>query len=245
MSVRSPVTELDELWAGYKASGEPALRNRLMLHYTPLVKYVAGRVRSGLPGSVDQADLISEGVIGLMDAIERFEPRRGLQFQTYAVWRIRGAIIDSLRAIDWVPRSVRNKIHEIERIQVMLQIRHGRTATDREIANELKIPLRDLRDTYAKVAFTGLAGVDALGVVDSLAPASGDALEEDETHTALVHAVRGLAERDAIIIALYYFEGLTLAEIGMVLRVSESRISQLHTRATLALRASLKASAAG
>jgi RNA polymerase sigma factor for flagellar operon FliA len=175
MSVRSPVTELDELWATYKASGDPTLRNRLMLQYTPLVKYVAGRVRSGLPGSVDQADLISEGVIGLMDAIVRFEPRRGLQFQTYAVWRIRGAIIDSLRAIDWVPRSVRNKIHEIERVQVALQIRHGRTATDREIAGELKIPLRDLRDTYAKVAFTGLAGVARQRVADQPAAHPGDA----------------------------------------------------------------------
>jgi RNA polymerase sigma factor for flagellar operon FliA len=194
MRVRSSVTELDDLWAVYKAPGDPALCNRLMLQSTPLVRYVAGRVRSSLPGSVDQADLISEGVIALMDAIEGFELRRGRQFQTYAVWRIRGAIIDSLRAIDWY------------------------------------------RDQYGTRS--------ALGVVDSLAPASGDALEEHKTRTALVHAVRGLAERDAIIIALYYSGGLALAEIGMILHVSESRICQLYT-ATLALRASLKASTTG
>jgi RNA polymerase sigma factor for flagellar operon FliA len=239
MSGRPQETELDELWMEYKTTADAGLRDRLMLHYAPLVKYVAGRIRSGLPESVDQADLVSEGVIGLMDAIEKFEPERGLQFQTYAVPRIRGAIIDGLRAVDWVPRSVREKLRTIERAQVTLESRLGRTATDREIADELQIPLRELHQTYARVSFTSLATVDELGVIDVLAPTSTDALEDDETRAALIHCVRELAERDKIIIALYYFEGLTLAEIGMVLRVSESRVSQLHTRATLVLRAKL------
>jgi len=239
MSGRPSETELDDLWLEYKAKGDPEVRDRLILQYAPLVKYVAGRIRSGLPESVDQADLVSEGVIGLMDAIEKFQPERGLQFQTYAVPRIRGAIIDGLRAVDWVPRSVRDKVRDIERAQVALETRLGRTATDREIADELEVSLRELRQTYARVSFTSLATVDELGVIDELAPTAMDALEDDETRAALMRCVRDLAERDKIIIALYYFEGLTLAEIGLVLKVSESRVSQLHTRATLALRAKM------
>jgi RNA polymerase sigma factor for flagellar operon FliA len=235
----SAETELDDIWAAYKSTGAAELRNRLVLQYAPLVKYVAGRVRSGLPDSVDGADLVSEGVIGLMDAIEKFDPGRGLQFQTYAVPRIRGAIIDGLRAMDWVPRSVRDKVRGVERAQVTLETRLGRTPTDPEIAEELGIGLRELRDTYASVSFTSLATVDDLGVADEVASTTADALEDDQTRAALLHCVRDLAERDKIIVALYYFEGLTLAEIGTVLGVSESRISQLHTRATLALRAKL------
>jgi RNA polymerase sigma factor for flagellar operon FliA len=243
MGGRSSETDLDEIWLKYKAKGDPEVRDRLILQYAPLVKYVAGRIRSGLPESVDQADLVSEGVIGLMDAIEKFEPERGLKFQTYAVPRIRGAIIDGLRAVDWVPRSVRDKVRDVERAQVALESRLGRTASDSEIAAELGIPLRELRQIYARVTFTSLATVDELGVLDQLAPTASDALEDDETRAALMRCVRDLAERDRIIVALYYYEGLTLAEIGSVLQVTESRVSQLHTRATLALRAKLEAMA--
>jgi RNA polymerase sigma factor for flagellar operon FliA len=245
VTVLPTMSELDELWATYKTTHDTGLRDRLVLRFAPLVKYVAGRIRSGLPETVDEADLVSEGVIGLMDAIDKFEPERGLQFQTYAVWRIRGAIIDSLRAADWVPRSVRRRLHEVEQAQLKLEIRLGRTATDLEIADELEISVQALHETYAKVAFTSVAGIDDLGVVDDLAPASSEALEDDETRATLVRAVKDLAERDAIIIALYYFEGLSLAEIGMVLQVTESRVSQLHTRATMALRAKLDASVDG
>src|SRR5919106_3149551 len=130
MSDRDGEHGVAELWQAYKATRDPELRNRLVLQYSPLVKFVAGRVRTGLPQSVDSADLVSEGVLGLMDAIEKFEPGRGLQFQTYAVPRIRGAIIDGLRAADWVPRSVRTKVRDIERAQVQLESRFGRTPTD-------------------------------------------------------------------------------------------------------------------
>src|SRR5207244_5200609 len=136
MSARPLETEINELWTEYKAKGDTQVRDRLILQYAPLVKYVAGRIRSGLPASVDQADLVSEGVIGLIDAIEKFEPERRLQFQTYAVPRIRGAIIDGLRAADWVPRSVRDKVRDIERAQVTLEGRLGRTATDTELEAE-------------------------------------------------------------------------------------------------------------
>lgn len=236
--------DVSELWSAFFASRDLELRNRLVLQYAPLVKYVAGRVRSGLPRTVEDADLVSEGVIGLMDAIEKFEPGRGFQFQTYAVPRIRGAIIDGLRAADWVPRSVRAKIREIETAQVMLEGRLGRTPTDPEIAAELRISVEDLRRVYGKVSYTSLASLDELGGVEDLAPLSADLLEDEETRTVLIHAVKGLVERDRIIIVLYYFEGLTLSEIGQVLRVTESRVSQLHTRATLALRAKLAVSIA-
>jgi RNA polymerase sigma factor for flagellar operon FliA len=219
------------------------VRNRLVLQYSPLVKYVAGRVRSGLPQNVEQSDLLSDGVIGLMDAIEKFQPERGLQFQTYAVPRIRGAIIDGLRASDWVPRSVRDKIREIERAQVTLENRFGRTATDEEIATEMGISVQELRKIYGKASYTSLASLDELGGVEDLAPMSADVLEDDDTRAALLQAVKDLAERDRIIVALYYFEGLTLSEIGQVLGVTESRVSQLHTRAALALRAKLTAAA--
>jgi len=232
---------VDALWASYKSTGDLELRNRLVLQYSPLVKYVAGRVRSGLPDSVDQSDLVSEGVIGLMDAIERFEPARGLQFQTYAVPRIRGAIIDSLRSADWVPRTVRDKIRDIERAKGALEARLGRSPVDAEIAEEMAISLRELRDIYAKVSSVSLASADELGVADDLSLVSGDVFEDAETREALMDAVAGLPERDRIVVALYYFEGLTLAEIGQVLGVTTARVSQLHTKATSSLRAGLRA----
>jgi RNA polymerase sigma factor for flagellar operon FliA len=235
--------DVADLWSQYASTRDVNVRNRLVLQYSPLVKYVAGRVRSGLPQHVDQSDLVSEGIIGLMDAIDKFQPERGLQFQTYAVPRIRGAIIDGLRATDWVPRSVRDKIRDIERAQVALESRFGRTATDEEIAAEMEISVGELRRIYGKVSYTSLASIDELGGVEDLSPISADVLEDDETRTVLLQAVKGLAERDRIIVALYYFEGLTLSEIGQVLGVTESRVSQLHTRAALALRAKLTTAA--
>ena len=235
--------DVASLWADYKATGDRSLRDRLVLQYAPLVKYVAGRVRSGLPQSVDGADLTSEGVIGLIDAIDKFEPERGLQFQTYAVPRIRGAILDSLRAADWVPRAVRAQVRAVEQAQATLDRRLGRTPTDAEVARELGVSRKELRAIYGSISYTGVASLDEIGVSDDFAPLSEDELD-DEMREALLPSVRQLPERDQVIIALYYFEGLTLAEIGQVLQVTESRVSQLHTRATLALRRSLLAGAA-
>lgn len=235
-----------DLWAEYKATGNPELRNRLVVQHAPLVKYVVGRVRSGLPQNVDANDLVSEGVVGLIDAIDKFDPARGLQFQTYAVARIRGAIIDSLRASDWVPRSVRAKLKEIERAQTALESSLGRSPDDEEIAFELGIPLAELQEIYSKAAYTSVASLDEIGMdADDVGP-STPALDEadDDMKQVLVQVVRQLPERDQVIIALYYYEGLTLAEIGQVLGVSESRVSQLHTRAALTLRSKLQAATA-
>jgi RNA polymerase sigma factor for flagellar operon FliA len=228
-----------ELWQGYKATGDLELRNRLVVQYSPLVKYVAGRVRSGLPQSVEQSDLISEGVIGLMDAIDRFEPDRGLQFQTFAVPRIRGAMVDSLRSSDWVPRSLREKKRDIERAQAALETKLGRTPSDGEVAGELGISVADLRESYRKVSYTNVASIDELGLSDELVPTAPDGTGDADLGPELLEAVSQLAERDRIIVALYYFEGLTLAEIGQVLGVTESRVSQLHTKVTMTLKTKL------
>lgn len=231
--------DVSVLWSQYSRTRDLELRNRLVLQYAPLVKYVVGRVRSGLPRSVEDADLFSEGVIGLMDAVAKFQPERGLQFQTYAVPRIRGAIIDGLRASDWVPRSVRSQARGIERARVTLESRLGRTPTNDEVSLELQISVQDLNRTNSKVSGSTLASIDELGGVEDLASLSSDRMEDEQTRAELMYAVRDLAERDRIIVALYYFEGLTLAEIGQVLGVTESRVSQLHTRIAAALRAKL------
>lgn len=234
-------TAVAQLWDEFHASRDEDLRNRLVVQYSPLVKFVAGRVRSGLPSTVDQGDLISDGVFGLIDAIERFEPARGLQFQTFAVPRIRGAMLDGLRSMDWVPRSVRAQVREITNAQAALESRLGRSADDAEVAEEVGMTLRELRDIYSKVSFTNLASHDEIGLPDDLAGGAFEVAEDEETRTLLRRAIGGLRERDQVILALYYFEGLTLAEIGTVLGVTESRVSQLHSRATIALRGHLAA----
>jgi len=237
------VTEssVDELWTRYRAEPTIELRNRLVMQYSPLVKYVAGRLRTRLPDSVDYGDLVSDGIIGLMEAIDRFDPDRGLTFQTFAVPRIRGAMVDALRALDWVPRSVREKVRQVEQAQRVLEARLGRIPDDPEIAAELGITVPALRALYAKVAFTSVGTLEDLELADDLAAAATHEIEDDQAKAALLRVVGELPERDQILIALYYFEGLTLSEIGRVLGVSESRVSQLHSRATMVLRTKLSA----
>lgn len=230
------------LWAQFAAEPTTELRNRLVLQYSPLVKYVAGRVRAGLPPSVESADLVSEGVIGLMDAIDKFEPGRGLQFQTYAVPRIRGAIIDSIRAADWVPRSVRTKVREVDRVREELQLRLGRPPEDDELAAATGLPLAELREVLGRPTVVASVDHDELAEIHDGGPRLDEAFEDEGTRELLMRAVRLLPERDQVIMALYFFEGLTLAEIGQVLDVTESRVSQLRSRATKALRVELAAS---
>lgn len=240
-----PTTDqsVDELWRRFKTEGDRDARDRLVVHYAPLVKFVAGRVRSGLPASVDQNDLVSDGVIGLMDAVDKFEPERGLQFQTYAVTRVRGAIVDGLRTSDWVPRSVREKIRDIDAAQTRLEAQLGRSPTDREVADELGLSIEELRKVYTLTAHTSVVSFET--VVDEDAPGSTTDLPgaDDDLPPGFLRAVRELAERDQVVVALYYWERLTLAEIGQVLGVTESRVSQLHSRATMQLRRKLLDSA--
>ena len=228
------------VWAEYQRTREPALRNRLVVQYSPLVKYVAGRMRSRLPQSVDQDDLVSDGVLGLMDAIERFDPGRGLSFQTFAVPRIRGAIIDGLRAMDFVPRSVRDKVRIVAQATAALEERLGRPPEDTEIAREIGVPVQQVRD-LTRQASSNHANLDDFELADELASAADESLEAGDVSASLRRVVGELNERDQVVIALYYFEGLTLAEIGRVLGVTESRISQVHSRATATLRTKLLA----
>nr|WP_134718598.1 FliA/WhiG family RNA polymerase sigma factor [Saccharomonospora xinjiangensis] len=245
---------IQALWREFARSPSQRVRDRLVLHYAPLVKYVAGRVGTGLPTHIDVADLIQSGIFGLVDAIEKFDPHRGLRFETYAMQRIRGAILDDLRSQDWVPRVVRSRAREIERAHERLGARLRRTPTDAEVAAELGISLRDLRDLYGQLRLTSVLALDDLvgpnrdssGVGspadtlpddDAVDPAA--VLVDQDNRKQLAEAIAQLSERDRIVVSLYYFENLTLAEIGKVLGVTESRVSQLHTRAVLRLRAKL------
>jgi RNA polymerase sigma factor for flagellar operon FliA len=230
-------SDVDVLWERFKRDGDRDARDRLIVHYSPLVKFVAGRVRSGLPPAVEQADLVSDGVIGLMDAIDKFDPGRGLQFQTYAVSRIRGAIVDGLRASDWVPRSVREKIRDIDAAQAKLEKQLGRAPKDPEVAAELGLTVAELRKVYSQTAHTSVVSFET-NLDDDEAPRASTDLPgaDDDIPPGFLAAVRELPERDQIVVALYYWERLTLAEIGQVLGVTESRVSQLHSRATMTLR---------
>jgi len=234
----SPAEDVRGVWQEFRETRDPALRNRLVLQYAPLVKYVAGRLRTRLPDSVDPDDLVSDGVLGLMDAIERFEPDRGLSFQTFAVPRIRGAIIDGMRSMDFVPRSVRDKLRVVHRAQLALEEQLGRTPDDVEVAAEAGIPVQQLRDLL-KQSSSSHANLDDFDLADEFSTAAEQVVEEGDVSASLMRVVEELSERDRIIIALYYFEGLTLAEIGQVLGVTESRVSQVHRRVTMSLRSRL------
>ena len=234
----TPSEDLDQIWRDYRDTGDAALRNRLVMQYSPLVKYVAGRLRTRMPDSVEQDDLVSDGVFGLLDAIERFEPARGLSFQTFAVPRIRGAIIDGMRSMDFVPRSVRDKLRVVHRAQVTLEERLGRSPEDTEVAREVGIPVQQLRD-LSRQANSNHANLDDFDLADEFSSAADHRVEQGDVNASLMRVVDQLAERDQVIIALYYFEGLTLAEIGQVLGVTESRVSQVHRRTTNSLRQKL------
>ena len=233
-----PAEDVASVWKEFRDSGDAGLRNRLVLQYAPLVKYVAGRMRTRLPDNVDPDDLVSDGVLGLMDAIERFEPDRGLSFQTFAVPRIRGAIIDGMRAMDFVPRSVRDKLRVLQRAQLALEERLERQPTDEELSAESGLPVQQLRDLL-KQSSSSHANLDDFDLADEFSTAAEQVVEDGDVSASLMKVVEELSERDRIIIALYYFEGLTLAEIGQVLGVTESRISQVHRRVTTTLRTRL------
>jgi RNA polymerase sigma factor FliA len=250
----SAATALRELWVGFKATADQHLRERLILHYSPLVKYVAGRVGVGLPPNIEQADLVSYGIFGLIDAIEKFDLERAIKFETYAISRIRGAIIDELRAIDWIPRSVRFKAREVEKAYAALEGQLHRTPTESEVAHEMGIKLEDLHVIFSQVSFVNLVALDELlnvggekgdklSLVDTLEDTRAEdpvtAFESEETKYLLAKAINTLPEREKIVVTLYYYEGLTLAEIGQVLGVTESRICQMHTKAVLQLRGKL------
>ncbi len=247
--------ELRELWRRYKEDGDKQSRERLVVAYSPLVKYVAGRTAAGLPPHVEEADLISYGLVGLISAIERFDLSRDIKFETYAIMRIKGAIIDELRSLDWVPRSVRARAREVERANAKLEHLLQRAPTDQEIADEMGITIDELNDSLLQISHSSIVALDELWSVsdssgdqvslmdtieDPNAPDPSRALDVGDLKDRIADSIAKLPEREKLVIALYYYENLTLREIGEVLGVTESRVSQMHTKAVLRLRSRMQ-----
>lgn len=247
--------ELRDLWKRYKTDGDRHARERLVLAYSPLVKYVAGKMGSGLPSYVDDADLISYGLTGLISAIERFEPSREIKFETYAMSRIKGSIIDELRSMDWVPRSVRMRAREFERANAKLEHKLHRAPTDQELADELGVTPEELQEHIQQISNSAVIALDELWSVSDSSGGQVSLLDTIEDPNAadpersfdavtvkeqIAEAISRLPEREKLVIALYYYENLTLREIGEVLGVTESRVSQLHTKAVLRLKSRLQ-----
>jgi RNA polymerase sigma factor FliA len=255
MEANVKAVELRELWRRWKVDGDERARERLVVAYSPLVKYVGGRMASGLPSHVEEADLISYGLLGLIGAIERYDPDREIKFETFAVSRIKGAIIDELRSLDWVPRSIRSRARTIERVHAKLENHLQRTPTEEELAAQLGMDVDEFRDALLEIANSSVLALDDLwtmadpgggqiSLLDTIRdPAAIDPQEEidaTELKDRLAVAIESLPDRERLVIALYYYESLTLREIGEVLGVTESRVSQLHTKAVLGLRSHMQ-----
>lgn len=244
--------EMDEgeIWRKYKKTSDANLREKLIIKYAPLVKYIAGRVAVNTPPNIEFDDLVSYGIIGLIDAIEKYDLKAGCKFKTYATIRIKGAIYDELRLLDWVPRSVRQKAKSMEEIYSSLESRLGRPATDEEVAEAMNITIEELNQVTMEVSGTSVVSLDDIRHIGSdsdevsirdtiesqVVPGPEARVEREEVKRLLIEAINKLPQREREVIALYYYEELTLREIGEVLGVTESRISQLHTKAIMRLR---------
>jgi RNA polymerase sigma factor FliA len=246
----------EQLWQDYTRTRRKEIRDQLLVYYAPLVKYVASRVAAGLPQNVEQSDLVGNGWFGLIDAVDRFDPGRGNKFETYAMQRIRGAILDELRSNDWVPRSVRHKARTIEKAMAKLEAKLARTPTETELAEEMDVPLSQLHAMFTQISNAGLVALDevlggsgergdALALVDTLADSSDGPMghvERNELKQILAAGINGMGDREKWVLMLYYFERFTLADIGKVLNVTESRVCQIHTKAVIQLRSRIAAS---
>lgn len=245
---------VEEIWEKYHTTGSLELRDALIRNYLHLVRYVASRMALSVPPSVQVDDLVSAGVVGLIDAIGKYDPSRDTKFETYAVSRIRGAIVDDLRSLDWVPRSVRRKARLIEDAYGELETELGRSATDEEISERLNMSVEEFRSAVDEIVSAGLLSLDDFAgttngerttrIID-LVCARGNSpsasIEYDQMKNVLARAIMNLPEKERTVIALYYYEDMTLKEIGRTLGVSESRVSQVHTKAILRLRGRLRA----
>jgi RNA polymerase sigma factor for flagellar operon FliA len=250
-----PAPDIASAWRQYKATKDPQAKERIVHHYLHLVKYIADRLRVHFPPQVQVDDLVSSGIIGLLDAIEKFDLARGLKFETYAMARIRGAIIDELRNLDWAPRSMRKKEHELEDAYTKLERALGRTATDDEVARELAIDVEELHGLFAQIntaVFMSLDDLVTMGDNDADTTRRLNLIKSHDRHhpdmqvhlrqvrELLGRAIDTLPAKVKQMVALYYYEDLNLKEIGRVLGISESRVCQLHSQAMLLLRQKLK-----
>ena len=237
----------DELWLEYKHTQDPQLREFFIVKYAPLVKYVAGKVAVGMPNNVEFDDLVGYGVFGLLDAIDKYDPEKNVKFNTYAVTRIRGAIFDELRSIDWVPRSVRQQSREIEEVIADLEARLGHSATDVEISEALGMTVEEFHQVLLKISGTNVISLTDLrfGTDDNeqtpvAASLNPDVIvEREEMKRIIVDDINELPDREKKVLIMYYYEDMTLREIGKVLEVTESRVSQIHSSANHKLRAKL------
>lgn len=247
-------TSIQQVWEDYIVSRSPEAREQLIVNYSPLVRFVASRVGANLPSSVEQGDLVSYGMFGLMDAIERFDLERGFKFETFAIPRIKGAILDEMRSMDWVPRSVRTKARGIERAIVAFESDHGRAPSEEELAEALDQNVNTLQRALTDIAAGGMAALDEVrsssdgetGTLRDLladtAAGPGIGMEERETRQLLRDFLNSLPDREKQVLTLYYFERLTMADIGEVLGVTESRVCQIHAKAVLSMRSKFNAS---
>lgn len=243
----------EKLWGKFIKTDDQTIRDYFVVKYAPLVKYVAGKVSMGMPQNIEFDDLVSYGVFGLIDAIGKFDPARGIKFKTYAMTRIRGAIFDELRSIDWIPRSIRQKAKQIEQVISDLENKLGRTVEDEEIAKEMGINNSEFQSLMNKLSGTSMLSLndiwylgddsDELSILETLeAPSSMNPdvlIEKEEIRDYIIDAIKKLPDKEKKVIVLYYYEDLTLKEIGEVLEVTESRVSQLHTKAIMRLRGRL------
>jgi RNA polymerase sigma factor for flagellar operon FliA len=247
------VFQQDPLWTRYAAKRDEKTKEELIVKYASLVKYVAGRMMVSLPPSVEQGDLESAGIMGLIDAIERYDPKYGVKFESYAIPRIKGAILDELRKLDWVPRSVRSKARELEKVIYELESTKGGPATDEEISKKMGVSMEEYYDVLREIGMTNLLSLDETIYNNDGSRASLHEVIEDpdvenpveemgreELKELMIKAIDDLPETERLVIALYYYEELTLHEIGQVLQLSESRISQIHTKTILSLKAKLR-----
>jgi len=238
-----------DLWERHIERGDDLARQKLVEQYLRVVRYVAGRMAIGLPHYVEYNDLVSAGLLGLIQAVDNFDHQRGIKFETYAIPRIRGAILDELRSQDWFPRSLRRKAKQVEAAYAELEVRLGRAATDDEVARELGINVRELDDLLSEVALATIMSLDADpngdedgqgGLGDYLPDPRSDEIErsiaEEEMRVLIAQRLAELPEKEQLVLVLYYYEELTLKEIGEILDVTESRVCQIHTKAILRLK---------
>lgn len=240
--------QLQEAWKQYKVSGDERSREQLIRQYAHLVKITAGRVVAHLPASLEWDDVYSAGIIGLIKAVDQYDPTRNVKFETYAIALIRGAILEMLRSEDWVPRSVRDKLKNLERTYFALEVRLGRPPTEEEIAEALGVSIQDYRQMLADAARANILSLENILVqneeeeqvliADCLTAADNltEEAEQREQLRALANAIDRLPERERLVIMLYYYEGLTFKEIGQVMEISESRVYQLHAQAMVRMR---------
>jgi len=236
--------EINTLWDNYMKSKDLKIREELIIKYLYLVKFVAGRLYSNYGNNVEYDDLVSYGVFGLIDAIEKFDTGRNVKFDTYAQLRIKGAIIDYLREIDWLPRSVRQKAKELEKVYYELENELGRPANDEDVAAKLNISVEDFQKKIQNVSTYSIVSLDDLleqkrefannDVDNETSP--GAAIEKDVLRNIIIETIRTLPDKENRVITLYYYEELTYKEIGKLLNISESRVSQLHTKAIIRLK---------